>query len=119
MRPASPYRRHSAIALVFAAWCAAYGVPAELVRTLAAQSTGASQLAAVKPAKPANLALLQIRRGDPVHIASFVALPELALEARLLPCSPFRAVMRRAAQPSRRAIETLFERPPPSLSFPA
>lgn len=122
MRPASPYRRHSAIALVFAAWCAAYGLPAELVRDLTVQTVGFSQFNAARPGKQAKDLLdrlsTRVRRAEQVRLAFFDAfLAPLAATTALtassqLPASP--------AQPPTTTARTpaLYQRPPPA-SFPA
>jgi hypothetical protein len=84
LRPASPYRRHSAIALVFAAWCAAYGLPAELARNLTVQTVGFSQLRSTNPGKQAKVLLdrlsTRVRRAEQVRLAFFDAFlsPSLA-----------------------------------------
>ena len=123
MRPASPYRRNSAIALVFAAWCAAYGLPAELARSLTAQTVGFSQRSAVHPGKQAKVLLdrlsIQVRRSDHVglpyfeqYLAPVLASPVTAGAGQLLVPAAAPRPQLRTASPS------LFQRPPPA-SFPA
>ena len=71
MRPAVPStatRRQAAVAVFFAAWCAVYGLPADLARNLTAQTAGFSHAAVGKPAKQARVLLdrmsLQVRRSE-------------------------------------------------------
>jgi hypothetical protein len=117
LRPASPYRRHSAIALVFAAWCAAYGLPAELARNLTAQTVGFSQLRSTSPGKQAKVLLdrlsTRVRRAEQVRLAFFDAFlsPSVAtLPASTGPAYAHAAPIQDSSAPEHPAR---YQRPPP------
>jgi len=122
LRPASPYRRHSAIALVFAAWCAAYGLPAELVRDLTVQTVGFSQFGSVRSGKQAKVLLdrlsTRVRRSEHVCLSFFD--PFLAPAATSPSITGDASVTAFAApQPPYPLVRAaLFPRPPPA-SFSA
>lgn len=119
MRPVSPYRRHSAIALVFAAWCAAYGLPAELARNLTAQTVGLSQSSA-RPAQQAKVLLgrlsHQVRRAEAVRLP-FVH-PQLEPVAPGALAGQASNPIAPTAPPPDPLSHALFQRPPPA-SFSA
>lgn len=116
MRPASLHRRHSAIALVFAAWCAAYGLPAELVRDLTAQTVGFSQFNAVHPGKQAKVLLdrlsTRVRRADQVRLAFFAPLLAPAAAFPSLAGAPIEAAPK-LNPPSAIFLPAQSPRPPP------
>lgn len=122
MRPASPYRRPSAIALVFAAWCTAYGLPAELVRDLTVHTVGFSHFSAVRPGKQAKVLLdrfsTRVCRAEQVRLAFFN--PFLA-PAAAAPALTAGTVLAPTSAPTQKRADlraALFPRPPP-VSFSA